>query len=515
MHSVAWILFFGWLSTGSNAWLLPRPKAATRRTKICTTSSLPSSTTKEQPVLNDLDLVRDLTEKAILHKAEPEGLQALEHLGLLCARRRPFDFERTATTSEIGSVLQKIPSLLSVESSREVLDQVQVLVDEGYLSTNEDSVDGLPSFHWNLVSGGEPLNDDDGLLEVLRPSLYEDLLPRVRQVMQSETVQVDEVFVRRYGQDMMEGKSRLSLSAHFDIYSIVTAVIALDDVAVDGENGLYTVTNAEQCSNHASLRRFFPLACGDSVVHSWDVMHGVDVEPGLDRTSLIVWFIDTKEHDTNTDVSPWLTTRDDFDTNSVAQFVLASAIQSVNWTPDGVDAKQPTQIAESTTYTQDDAIEYYCRSAALGNTFATSCLGGLCADGRLSTRHLDLIEAILNQSQTKANLPACVVDGTDRTTILAKRLWYASALMGNARAQISLADELMTEASDRDDREAMQVAAVFFALAAQQGESGGVEALDRLVGYVVQNWGIASEDDFAQCPIVQISQAACLYTTQT
>jgi hypothetical protein len=42
-------------------------------------------------------------------------------------------------------------------------------------------------------------------------------------------------------------------------------------------NGRYDDHQA-QVLNHAALRRFFPLACGDGVVHTWDVIHGVDVE---------------------------------------------------------------------------------------------------------------------------------------------------------------------------------------------------------------------------------------------
>ena len=106
------------------------------------------------------------------------------------------------------------------------------------------------------------------------------------------------MFLRRYGQDIggQNDLSRNGISAHYDVFSKVTAVIALDDVAADGRNGLFTTSTDDkgQTSNHKSLRRFFPLQKGDCVIHTWDVLHGVDVKPGLDRTSLIVWFDEVK-----------------------------------------------------------------------------------------------------------------------------------------------------------------------------------------------------------------------------
>ena len=47
-------------------------------------------------------------------------------------------------------------------------------------------------------------------------------------------------------------------------------------------------------SSHAVLKQFFPLQTGDGVIHSFDVLHGVDMDPSIDlsRTSLIIWFVD-------------------------------------------------------------------------------------------------------------------------------------------------------------------------------------------------------------------------------
>jgi hypothetical protein len=73
----------------------------------------------------------------------------------------------------------------------------------------------------------------------------------------STSIQIGDVFIRRYGNDVLDGKSRRGLSAHYDVYSMVTSVIALDDVGARGTNGLYTTSRNEQgdTSNHAAFAR--------------------------------------------------------------------------------------------------------------------------------------------------------------------------------------------------------------------------------------------------------------------
>eukprot|EP00957_Ditylum_brightwellii_P011968 902875-Ditylum_brightwellii.AAC.1 len=88
--------------------------------------------------------------------------------------------------------------------------------------------------------------------------------------MNSTTIEISDVFLRRYGH--VGALRRDILSAHYDVTSYVTAVIALDDAALDGKNGLYTVLEDEEkntgTSNHAALRRYFLLSTGDGVVHT-------------------------------------------------------------------------------------------------------------------------------------------------------------------------------------------------------------------------------------------------------
>jgi hypothetical protein len=76
----------------------------------------------------------------------------------------------------------------------------------------------------------------------------------------------------------------------------------MDGIASGGRHGLFTTyisdatleSPAGQTSDHASLWRFFPspwiVAIVWSTLSTWDVLQGVDFEPGLDRTSLIGWF---------------------------------------------------------------------------------------------------------------------------------------------------------------------------------------------------------------------------------
>ena len=207
---------------------------------------------------------------------------------------------------------------------------------------NPDSVDGLPSLHLNLVSGGKPIAERDAdlpdvleqglqkLFAMVKPYIYEKLLPNVQQLTNDSSIRVSDIFLRRYGDDIGdEGTSRNGISAHYDVFSKVTSVIAMDNTAAEGTNGLFTIETAYNgnTSNHAALRRFFPLEQGDGVVHTWDVLHGVDVAPNSDRTSLIVWFTTDEALDyQETMTPPWLIKHPNIDTDNVAQFVLASAM---------------------------------------------------------------------------------------------------------------------------------------------------------------------------------------------
>eukprot|EP00980_Cylindrotheca_fusiformis_P025848 scaffold14736_cov54-Cylindrotheca_fusiformis.AAC.1 len=271
------------------------------------------------------------TELAIFHSGSSEdvdvvGLEALSQLSELCKHRIPYDFDDSTKSRSkddnhhsMMRMIQRFDQLIPPKAVEAFLRQLQSMEENGWLSTNPDSVDGLPSFHLNLVSNGLPMFSSSKeekttttttkepfqmgvqkLLAIVRPYIYHELLPGVQELLNSTSIQISDVFLRRYGQDLCGSEiSRNGISAHYDVLSRVTAVVALDDVAADGRNGLFTtqMSKGGATSNHAALRRFFPLSTGDGVVHTWDVLHGVDVEAGLDRTSLIVWFT---ENATNT-----------------------------------------------------------------------------------------------------------------------------------------------------------------------------------------------------------------------
>lgn len=459
---------------------------------------------------DSLSSIQRLTTDAIVCRGQPRGFLALEELAAMSASRRPFDVhasnKRPRTSDE--SVLTRISGVLHPSVTEGIRERVQDMQENGWLSTNPDSVDGEPSFHINLVSNGQPVAcgaDEFGLslqrlIDVVTPHVYHDLLPRVQALVPFTSLLVGDVFIRRYGQDVLDGKSRSGLSAHYDVYSMVTAVIALDDVGAQGTNGLYTTTLNEQgeTSNHAALRRFFPLSCGDAVVHTWDVLHGVAVQPNVNRTSLIVWFTSTDETTLRSRfVPPWLLNRQH---EPVGQFVLASALEETR-----------SESAE----VRSSPFELYLQSALSGNTFAQSRLGALCHEGALSNENLDACEAALNRLQSNQPILACIdTDSLPRTSRLARRFWLEAALRGNPFAQIALADDIMAHEGavigTRGDgaRESRLLAATLFGLAAGQGDEVAIDALGRVVALEVSSLPAPSEEELEHVPVVKVARAS-------
>ena len=560
--------------------------------------------TAETKIGNDLETINFLTASAIFECGTEEGFIALRVLNELCECRLPFDFDsffsrqekdRTTNhdddaaaandgdddddvcTSKTDSnpdkgerVISLLPNFLPEKTTDDFLESVRVMEKQGWMSTNPDSVDGLPSLHLNLVSQGKPLyaspsgNDneeekEDGvsfggqihaLYDLVRPFIYETLLPEADRLLRSNgrannstrKLRVSDVFLRRYGEDICGSVSRKGISIHYDVYSRITAVIALDEVASKGDNGLFTLQTDEQTgetSNHKALRRFFPLASGDCVLHTWDVLHGVDVQEGLDRTSLIVWFDEAEQDNeiipmeediqfSNTNngesimVSPWLSLEHQGsspsgdsrttlrDGNDVRQFVLASALSSTLST----EAESEEAVATS----------LYLTSAAQGNTFALTRMGSICDEGALSSLELKM-EAfrVLDELRPFEELPGILRDmlRSQRNQIddedvserieLACRFWLEASLTGNPLAQKSLADEVMFEASRSGNPDQRLLAATLFALASQQEddtEEGPSDALSRVIEYDVASRGVESREEFLASPVVQTSQAA-------
>jgi hypothetical protein len=511
------------------------------------------------------EVVRHFTETAIQHRGQPKSIQALQVLSARCQERQPFGFETHDETEprEIsGPVISKISNLLPSHVTRAFLEQVQTMEYNGWLSTNPDSVDGLPSLHINLMSGGKSvipkekeeetdLNDlERGIVQLqamIEPYIQDRLLPEVNRLLNSTSIQVSDLFLRRYGQDIGgdgDGTlSRNSLSAHYDVLSRVTAVIALDNVAALGTNGLYTTyqsppplsnnnklgtTSTGKTSNHASLRRFFPLARGDAAVHTWDVLHGVDVEPGLERTSLIVWFTTAEEQrqqeqpDKSNTVGCWLTDPTKLEEDDVAQFVLATALSS---SPASNDDDYQHLLAEKQH-------RLYLQSAAQGNAFALNSIGCICEEGNLSSEMVKESLKVLESLRPLTMLPHpircyCGDDDVDNSRQLlllemARRFWFEGSVRGNPLAQQALADSLMlhestlsslaggnsvSHSAEKQAEDSRLLAAVLFALASQQGKEDALESLSRVVEIDLSTRTIQSEEDFLASPVVQIAQA--------
>jgi hypothetical protein len=516
--------------------------------------TIPASSPEFTKIKVDLDIIKSTTEIAIYDCGTEEGLEALGLLAELCSGRRSYDFHSLSSctvlnstrigsaatgTPKLDQVVVLLPRLLPSSAANRFLNSVKRMEENGWLSTNPDSVDGLPSLHLNLVSNGKPLFpvdgdtednlDDEGhlfegalrqLYRVVQPYVYETLLPAVNQMLDSTGIKVSDIFLRRYGQDFFQGISRSAISAHYDVFSRATAVVALDDVAADGRNGLFTTVvdaRSGQTSNHMALRRFFPLRTGDCVVHTWDVLHGVDVEAGLDRTSLIVWFTEDEMDDNNdgschndyvSGVAPWLTKHPERQhTNDVLQFVLASALSS----GDKSDLSHAT-FEESTT----NEVDLYLRSASHGNIFALTRIGSLCEEGTLSPIMQERALSVLEELRPYDKLPLAIRDLATHMVSdddylnrqLAIRFWLEGALGGNPLAQRALADEVMLNASQSGSASGRLMAAVLFALAAQQDDEMATESLARVVEFDLGARNVDSQDAFLASPVVQVAKAA-------
>lgn len=480
-----------------------------------------------------VEIVHRLSKQAIDHcGSDNKCLRALTTLGKLCCQRQPLTVECIGTTSSRGdgSVMSIQRNLLPHHVTAAFLDHVAEMEHQGWLSTNPDSVDGLPSLHLNLVSQGKPKCGEDPaathdpsddfhlgtqqLLKLVETPIYQDLLPKVQRLVNDPNLVVSEVFLRRYNQDI----GRSGISAHFDVYSKVTAVIAMDDVSADGRNGLYTVL---QNNYHSSLRRFVPLSKGDCVVHSWDVLHGVDVEPGLDRTSLIVWFSTRQAlegEEESFSCAPWLLNHADVTTNDLVQFVLASASENAmsdesTVPPFVLPAVGDSSSSSSSLLQATHFHDWYLESASRGNVLAMNRLGALCKEQELTESQQNRAMSILNSAHNVHDLPCSSSIHWDNS--LSRRFWYEGSIRGHPLSQISLADDLMAEASTSGDVFSVQsmciMAACLFGLAAQQGNEAAADALKRVVEFhVLNDEQIRDRESFLASPVVKVSMAATI-----
>ena len=333
--------------------------------------------------------IQRYTTTALEMVGTPMGNKALEILSYLSSQRIPYpsqglqgNYDIRGEDKKIRGKISELTNFLPSAVSSKILN-LALDIDQNYsgFCTDLDSVDGMPSLHLPLVAEGKCLvgpsnkihdNDDnsnggnlfDGkalkILELIQPYVDTVLLPAICKLTDSSSVQVSDIFLRRYGKQIRIGDerndnsstknpndstTRYGIPAHYDVYNMATAVVALDGSSCNREDGLYTILsgpNGEGGINHAALRRYFPLCAGDAVLHSWDVQHGVDIRSDMSRTSLVIWFTEGSGEDEKSPLTgtgrnsnsplhlPWLSIREDSD-DDVQNFVLASALESMGY----------------------------------------------------------------------------------------------------------------------------------------------------------------------------------------
>jgi len=345
-----------------------------------------------------------------------KSFDALEIMSLLSTRRVPFDFINDKPTKTFekelngneGKTISYFPSLLPSKTIDRLTKIMNDIKRQGWLSNNLDSVDELPSLHMNIISGGSPMfkNDINGedytetknefqnlvkqMYTTLEPHLYEEILPQVKRKLGFKRLQISDVFVRNYGKGVQsqgnadddQSNTRLSLSEHYDITATATCVIALDDTASQGTSGLYAIDSnecAEKSSSHTSLKRFFPLSTGDGVLHTWDILHGVDIHPSLKRNSLIIWFTEEEDNDMS-----HLRCFDNpsFD-KAIRTFVLALSKENIMRSNDqsyADNGESDTDLQYRFKDTDSSILDLHIKNVLLGNSFALARIGTMLID---------------------------------------------------------------------------------------------------------------------------------------
>ena len=144
-----------------------------------------------------------------------------------------------------------------------------------------------------IVEDGRVVCPD--LYGVLDEPLEQRILPYVRERYGAPHVAVADVLLRAYRHE----DGRQALAPHFDASSYCTVIVPLNPGEYGG--GLFVQSGADAASRllvDSSFER------GDALVHSFDVMHGVEVTSGS-RYSLVLWLADCAAS-VRTASAPWL-----------------------------------------------------------------------------------------------------------------------------------------------------------------------------------------------------------------
>ena len=199
------------------------------------------------------------------------------------------------------ATLYLLENVMSEQDSKGMMD----LLREVEFDEDLDSVDGMSTFefyiysHNNVFPSGKP--DSSKLVRKSR----ENVRSKLRKITDVITQRVEDrvnllykedkcgnsrcqvcySFVRRY-----LNSERTTHRDHLDIKSLITVVFSLNRYGEDYVGGLYVR------SGGSSERHFVPLFPGQAVVHSSDVLRGVDVMKGQ-RWSFIMWLANDEKCD--------------------------------------------------------------------------------------------------------------------------------------------------------------------------------------------------------------------------
>lgn len=199
--------------------------------------------------------------------------------------------------------------------SKQETDDLRVMFDQLCTQCDTAATSAGASTHTRvLIEDGRVVCQ--AMCRQLTPALEGRVLPYVRARLGEQGVVVADALVRAYRQE----DRRQALAPHYDISSFATVILPLNGGEYEG--GLYIQAGADAASRRLVDR---DLASGDALLHSFDVMHGVEVSAG-DRFSLVLWLSDSSAS-VQAQAAPWLLAAADAG-RPHAQFLYAEACRA-------------------------------------------------------------------------------------------------------------------------------------------------------------------------------------------
>ncbi len=211
-----------------------------------------------------------------------------------------------------GSVINPFDGVVGSEDKRSEFEVARGLVSRAgaaavvhamrasrQFERGPDSTDDQPTFERHVLKYGKVQEKD---VHAAFLPLWDDFVGHVRTSLNCSTCELCNVLARRY----LPGERR-AVPEHRDINAFATAVLTLN---ADEFSGGYYVCSYDggrrggQGSQTIGRHLHLPLRTGDVLVHSADVMHGVNVTRG-ERYSLVGWFKD-RPGLCESDDNPWV-----------------------------------------------------------------------------------------------------------------------------------------------------------------------------------------------------------------